>query len=536
MNLINGGEVLVDCLRKQGVRQVFSIIGGQMGTIYDTIGQREDIDVFVPRCETVTPLMAAGYTASSGLPSVSLTTVGAGVVYEIGGLAWAWLNYFPVISLAPQVQSWKMKPHQENLQACNQDELYAPLTKWTTIIYHWKRIPQLMIRGFREAYTGVPGPVHIDIPVDILFKRGLWSQKHLDKVPVVDREMTLSGVAAQIAAAVALLKRAEKPMVVLGQGLGRMGRYRDIRAVLNRSGLPVVTTHYSTGVFHGSDAAYAGAAALYRGSEQGKAVLKEADAVVVIGVDPEAIDLISICDWTSKPIIQIEIDPSSFLPTTQYPVQADPVSAVSEIIESGIDPATKESWMNRFKPMAAELWEASSPGGQDIDKVIRAVAETTGPKDIIVSDGADMSLKVACLFQNAEYQDLFCLDEKEMVGVGLPFAMGAAMANKKARVTLVCDKASLFAHVRELSPAGQAGISLRIIVVDDDDKSVNCADTEMVLKGFGCSVKRQRGDEVKIAQPGPGLIPALVVESPAVDNTLAGGEAYRHLDDALSVN
>ena len=151
MNLITGGEVLVDCLRAQGVRQVFSIIGGQMGTIYDTIGRREDMDLFVPRCETTVPLMAAGYVASTGRPAVSLTTVGAGVVYEVAGLACAWFDYLPVISLAPQVQSWKTKPHQESLQACNQDEIYFPLTKWNTIVYHWKRIPQLLTRAFREA-------------------------------------------------------------------------------------------------------------------------------------------------------------------------------------------------------------------------------------------------------------------------------------------------------------------------------------------------------------------------------------------------
>ena len=61
MNLINGGEVVVDCLRKQGVKHVFSIIGGQMGSMYETIGRRNDIDLFIPRCETTVPLMACGF-------------------------------------------------------------------------------------------------------------------------------------------------------------------------------------------------------------------------------------------------------------------------------------------------------------------------------------------------------------------------------------------------------------------------------------------------------------------------------------------
>lgn len=207
MNFITGGEILVDCLQAQGVRHVFSIIGGQMGTIYEAISCRDGIDLFIPRCETVTPLMAAGCMAVTGVPAVSLTTVGAGVVYEVAGLTHAWFNYLPVISLAPQVQSWKTKPHRESLQACNQDELYAPLTKWNTIVYHWKRIPAMMNRGFREAYTGVPGPVHIDIPVDILFKRGLWGANDLKKIPFVTREATIPGAMAQLEDAAAAFAR-----------------------------------------------------------------------------------------------------------------------------------------------------------------------------------------------------------------------------------------------------------------------------------------------------------------------------------------
>jgi acetolactate synthase-1/2/3 large subunit len=391
MNLITGGEVLVDCLRKQGVRHVFSIIGGQMGTIYDTIGRRDDIDLFIPRCETVTPLMAAGYVASTGQPAASLTTVGAGVVYEVGGLAYAWLNYLPVISLAPQVQSWKMKPHQENLQACNQDEIYFPLTKWNTIVYHWKRIPQMLTRGFREAYTGIPGPVHIDVPVDILFKRGWWSKNDLKKVPVVQREDRIAGVASQVADAVTALKTAERALVIVGQGIGRLGRYREIRKRLNEAGLPVVATRFSSGILRASDKAYAGAASLFAETEKGMALLKDVDAVVVIGIDPETIALIEKCGWNAKPVIQIETDPSAFMTYARYPVHADPVSAVSEMIASGLVAAKAKNWMEKFKSIIPELTEELAPAYSVISKAIAGLGKTTGENDIIIADGSGIT-------------------------------------------------------------------------------------------------------------------------------------------------
>ena len=490
MKLISGGEILVDCLRKQGVRHVFSIIGGQMGTIYDTIGHRDDIDLFIPRCETVTPLMAAGYTASTGVPAASLTTVGAGVVYEVAGLAYAWLNYLPVISLAPQVQSWKTKPHQESLQACNQDEIYYPLTKWNTIVYHWKRIPKMMTRGFREAYTGVPGPVHLDFPVDILFQRSFWSPSDLNEVPVVKREAAITGIASQIEEASAVLKKAEKAVVVVGQGIGRAGRYRAICALLNQAGLPVMTTRFSSGVMRGSDEAYAGAVSLFAETNKGMALLKDADAIVVVGADPETIAVIEKCGWKSKKIIQIETDPSALMTWASYPVHADPLSALGEIIANVGSVAKAKEWLKSFRNIVHDLTEELAPSDEGINAAITALGQICGADDIIVSDGAGISQAAAYLLRDAQYRDLFCMDENDMPGVGLPFAIGAAIGNPRAKVNLICDKESLFAHVRELSPAIQAGVALRIIVADEENAAINCADTAAVLEGLGCSVKQ----------------------------------------------
>jgi acetolactate synthase-1/2/3 large subunit len=515
MNLITGGEILVDCLRAQGVRHVFSIIGGQMGTIYDTIGRRDDIDLFIPRCETVTPLMAAGYVASTGRPAVSLTTVGAGVVYEVAGLAYSWLNYLPVISLAPQVQSWKTKPHQESLQACNQDEIYFPLTKWNTIVYHWKRIPKMLARGFREAYTGVPGPVHIDIPVDILFKRGLWSANDLTKIPVVKREAVITGVADQIADAAEALQSAGRALVIVGQGIGREGRYRDIRSFLNQTGLPVLTTRYSSGIMRGRDQVYAGACSLFAETAKGMDLLKEVDMIVVIGVDPETIALIEKCGWATKTIIQIETDPSALLTCSRYPVHADPVSALSAIISSGINSAAKsKNWLESFRQMIPELTQELSCVDEGVTKAITMLGETTSINDIIIADGAGISGAAEYLLRDAEYRDLFCMDESDMIGVGLPFAIGAAIGNPNARINLICDKESLFAHIRELSPAIQAGIALRIIVADNEDAAINCADTASVLEGLGCAVSKHtlKNSEVEIPEFRAGAISALVVQ------------------------
>jgi acetolactate synthase-1/2/3 large subunit len=115
-----GADLIVETLAREGVRHVFTVPGGQMIPIHYAIDEHESMELVVPRHEGAAALMACGYSMA-GLPSCVMTTVGAGIAYEVGSLALAWRERLPVISMAPQVQSYKMKPIQENLQACVQD-------------------------------------------------------------------------------------------------------------------------------------------------------------------------------------------------------------------------------------------------------------------------------------------------------------------------------------------------------------------------------------------------------------------------------
>jgi len=149
-----------------------------------------------------------------------------------------------------------------------------------------------------------------------------------------------------------------------------------------------------------------------------------------------------------------------------------------------------ESWRGYFRSINPELVGETVCADERIKEAITALGKITSEDDIIVADGPGITRAAAYLLSNAEYRDLFCMDEHEMPGVGLPFAIGAAIGNPRARVTLICDKESLFAHVRELSPATMAGVSIRIIVADEQNATINGADTASVLEGLMCSVQK----------------------------------------------
>ncbi|MBW1989288.1 MAG: thiamine pyrophosphate-binding protein, partial [Deltaproteobacteria bacterium] len=286
MKVTNGAGILVEALAAQGVTHVFSISGGQMSAAYDVMDRRGDMAVVTPRCETSAPIMAAGYIASTGRPAVSMCTVGAGVVYEMGGMAVPWLRYLPVVSIAPQVQSWKMKPHQASLQACDQDELFKPVAKFTAVAGQAGRIPQLVNRAFREALSGSPGPVHLDVPVDVMMGRKFLSAgKYASLFPHPSSTRyggRIPGDPEAAARAVDAVKKARKPLVVLGQGVGRPCRAPGVPALLENLNVPVLTTLLCTGVSGAKSPVFAGDLSAFAQSGEGAKILAEADAVVVL--------------------------------------------------------------------------------------------------------------------------------------------------------------------------------------------------------------------------------------------------------------
>jgi acetolactate synthase-1/2/3 large subunit len=491
MKFPTGGELLVDCLVRQGVSHVFSIIGGQMGSIYDAIGLSPDIEVITPRNETAAALMSCGYTATSGRPCVSMATVGAGVVYEVAGLSKAWFDYLPVVSIAPQVQSYRVKPHQESLQACNQDEIFYPVTKWNSIVFHWERIPQMVDRAFREALTGIPGPTHLDVPVDILFKRGLLTEKRQRRLMVPPARSRyggpIKGETDRVAKAADALAAAGRPVAVVGQGIGRPGRYPETGALLEELRVPVLTTMNSSGIMPPAGECYAGDLGLMAGSPDGFAVLDRADLLLLVGIDRYSSELLSRFDPTPA-VIQVEADQRAFatgLPR-HYPLRADPVSALTGL-RDGCS-ADFKAWRDEVVSSAREIARSAASGDELVKRVVTALGEAVGDTDIIVADGERAVLAGACLLNDAAYGGLYLMEGRDIRGAGLPFAIGAAIANPEANVLLVTDKDSLFYHVRELQPATCEGIGVSLLVIEDADPASNVADTEMVLDVLGCRV------------------------------------------------
>lgn len=525
MRLMNGGELLVRSLLRHGVKHVFSIIGGQMGTIFDAIGKTPDIEVITPRCETSAALMACGYTASTGTPSAVMATVGAGVVYEVPGLSKAWFSCIPVMSIAPQVQSYRVKPHQESLQAFNQDEMFYPLTKWNTVVFHTGRIPQMVDRGFREAFSGVPGPVHMDIPVDVLFKHRFLTGRRDERIgpPGGTRYRgAIRGSEPEVSEACAMIAQSERPLLIMGQGFGRAGRFRKTTEILRGMGLPVVTTLLSTGTLPGDSDCWAGDIGLYL-EEGGLDLLGESDLLVMAGIDRYSKGALEAIEGSFGPrrTVQIEVEPRALLPRSTYRrcLYADPESALEAINlhlkDAGFDSAGWGSWRDRFVAAGEAMAAPEAAGRLSPVRLFEMLQRVSTERDIVIADGEASARAATRSTKGLACRDLFIMDGRDIPGAGLPFAIGASIANPRSRVFLVCDKDALFRHVREILPASSMGLDLSVLCIDECDREANAADTAGVLESLGCRVTVIESDadlHEESLTPEPGTLRGLLLK------------------------
>jgi len=175
MARITGGELLIKCLLNEGISKVFGIPGGQMTTYIDAIarlGPTEGIEFVMTRHESACANMADAWYRVTGDLAVCTGTIGPGASNMIAGMESAMSDNIPVLAITPQIHSDRSYPFKGSQQQLDQMTLYRAVTKWNALVNRWDRIPELVAMAIREAFSGKPGPVHLDIPVDVLFETG----------------------------------------------------------------------------------------------------------------------------------------------------------------------------------------------------------------------------------------------------------------------------------------------------------------------------------------------------------------------------
>ena len=244
MARIDGGEMLIRVLKQQGIREIFTLHGGHLDAIFQA-ALDHGIRLIDTRHEQAAGHAADGWARTTGRPGVAIITAGPGVTDVVTGVANAYLDCIPTLFIdgaAPLVDAETL-PLQGGI---DQVALMTPITKWAHRITHTHRIPDLVAQALRVATTGRPGPVFLEIPVDVLFKR-------IDEADAVFPERVRPGAQpapppAAVEQAIEWLRAAERPVILAGGGAWFSGAEAELPSFAECTGIPVFANSKARGM------------------------------------------------------------------------------------------------------------------------------------------------------------------------------------------------------------------------------------------------------------------------------------------------
>ncbi|MBS7781384.1 thiamine pyrophosphate-binding protein [Acidovorax sp. CCYZU-2555] len=351
---VSGAQALVRVLQAEGVNAIFGIVGGKLSPLFHALSQQSALRFIGLRHEAAGPMMAAAVHAGTGRIAVAVGELGPGGLNLISGLGVAFNNSIPLLAITTNQHRAASYPHAGMFMDMDTRAVAAPLTKWNAVVHDARRIPELARRALREALSGRPGPVHLDIPQDVLAEVQAFAADELDLAPRRYRVMSGPRPAAQtVEDAVALLRSARRPLLVGGGGVVAAGAQGAFRELARRLQAPALPTQMALGLIPSNSEHFIGHGGIIAGDAV-KQAFEQADTIISVG-----------CRWSSwlwdaqgalarrhHRVININIDPSALGQTVAHDVamQADAGQALRDLLAAlGSEVATEPGWLDSVR-------------------------------------------------------------------------------------------------------------------------------------------------------------------------------------------
>ncbi len=537
-DLLPGGAVLAKLLKKGGVEFVFGLPGGQLFPFMDAVSREEGMRILTTRHEENSAHMADAVSRLTGKPAACFSTVGPGAANMVPGVAAAFADSIPVVAITPNNQTFCTYPAKGSIQDGNHLGLYRSITKWNAMVNQRERLPELVLWALREATTGCPGPVHLDIPVDVMYKT--FSDSEYE--PGYSRSSgRVRGDAKLITRAAELLSKARRPLLLAGGGVVRAEAWDEFRA-LAVLGIPATTTPMGHGCVDPNGDRYIGSAGWLGGSAVHKA-LQEADVVLAVGC--------RFSGWLGlgKPpvmgtpgtqkVIHVDIDPSRI--GLNVPVEVGIVSDakvfLADLLEllKGRKLQVDEQWfaalIDNYKKYMIEMEKVAAMRSDPLNEatVAKLVADFLDAEAIVAFDGGQV-MEWAHTFVkiNNPRNKLFTAGMGHL-GMGMPFANAAKLVHPDRQVVNITGDGAFALTCQELETAVRYNLPVVNIIFNDrawgmikagqvglynNPVGTDFFDTDYaeVARGFGAYGERvTRAEEIK-----PALQRAFAAGKPAV--------------------
>lgn len=474
---LDGGQLVVEMLKAYGVQYVFGVPGDTGLAFYRALEQAQaqgQITHVLARDERSAAYMADVYARVSFRPGVCEGPSGAGATYLASGLAEAHASSIPVIALTSDTPVGQ--EDRNVLTALDQPALFAPITKWRSLVKHAARIPDVMRQAFRLATSGRPGAVQLTLPMDVLSEQVEAPSLHAEEACCSYPAYRTRPHPTAVHQAADLLLQAERPVIVAGGGAVISAAWAELTALAEALGAPVGTSICGKGALDETHPLSMGVVGSNGRRPYANAVLKAADLILYVGCKT---DSVTTSGWTlphpstQQTLIHLDVDPAEIGRNyrTAVGLVGDAKLGLYDLLQairqrrSAPRPNPLHDLGNEISAFWTDFEAKASLSHKPIkpQRVIHTLAQLLPPDSIIVADAGTPTPFTAAYLSSPAGRRVIIPRGYGGLGYAIPGVLGAKLARPEATVIGLMGDGSFGMSVGELETIGRLGLPLTII-------------------------------------------------------------------------
>lgn len=469
---ISGSEALLQCLVAEGVTTLFGYPGGAIMPVYDALyGFTDKLNHILVRHEQGAVHAAQGYARVSGKVGVALATSGPGATNLVTGLADALIDSTPIVCITGQVFAHLLGT--DAFQEIDVVNTTNPVTKWNVQITEAKDIGEAVAKAFYIARTGRPGPVLIDITKNAQNER-LEKFEYTPCAEIKTYKPKPALPQVQIEEAAALINKAERPYLLVGQGVLLSGATQELLQFVEKTGIPVACTLLGLGAFPTNHPNYVGYLGMH-GNYGPNVNTNECDVLIAVGMRFDDRVTGNVAKYaTQAKVIHIEIDRAEInkIIKADVAVHADAKEALKRLTEL-CNPSSHPDWIERFSKLnhieqkKVVDREFEPIGELKMAEVIHHISELTQGDAIIVTDVGQHQMITSRYFGYKDPRTNVTSGGAGTMGFALPAAIGAKLAMPHKQVIAVIGDGGFQMTLQELGTIMQYDIPVKILVLNN---------------------------------------------------------------------
>ncbi len=497
MKTLTGAEIVIECLKEQGVDTVFGYPGGTILNIYDALYKHQDeITHILTSHEQGAAHAADGYARATGKVGVCLATSGPGATNLVTGIATAFMDSIPMVAITCNVAVSLLG--RDSFQEIDITGVTMPITKYNFIVKDITKLADTIRRAFQIAQTGRPGPVLVDITKDVT--AGTFEYESQTPELVKRQEDTITE--EDLETALQLIRKSQKPYIFVGGGAVAANASEELSSFAHKIQAPVADSLMGKGAFDGTDELYTGMVGMH-GTKTSNFGITECDLLIVVGARFSDRVTGNAAKFAKRAkILQFDVDPAEINKNVKtYASVVGDVKVILRKLNARLDPINHEEWLahiDRLKDMYPMRFDKSALTGPYI---IEKIYEITQGDAIITTEVGQHQMWAAQFYQYKYPRSFLSSGGLGTMGYGLGASLGAKLGCKDKVVINVAGDGCFRMNMNEIATATRYNIPIIQVVLNNHVLGmVRQWQTLFYGKRYSHTVLNDQVDFVKVAE------------------------------------